>query len=73
MDTVTFTDGKVYQVAHHFSKDRAIIHWEGLFVLVDRVDEEHYELSGEPARPHEKPMLDAFVATIESGVTVTAP
>lgn len=71
MNTLKLTDGKEYQVAHAFGPDRAIIVYEGLFVLVDRVSAEEYELSGEPARAGEAPILNALVDSIKTITTVT--
>lgn len=55
-------DGKSYEIAHFFSNTRAIIDFDGAFVLVDRVQNDDWELSGEPARQDEKPILAAFLA-----------
>jgi hypothetical protein len=74
MDTLKIAgDPKFYDVVHTFGDNRAIINYDGLFVLVDRVaGTDQFELSGEPARgENEKPVLDALVATIKDSVTVT--
>lgn len=71
MNTLKLTDGKEYQVAHAFGPDRAIIVYDGLFVLVDRISTGDYELSGEPARAEEAPILNALVNTIKTTTTVT--
>lgn len=68
---IQLTDGNSYEVAHDFHNGRAIIIYEGLYVLVDQIQDGRFELSGEPARDSEKPVLNALVATIETKVTVT--
>ena len=68
---IQLTDGNSYEVAHDFQNGRAIIIYEGLYVLVDRIQDGRFELSGEPARDSEKPVLNALVATVETKVTVT--
>lgn len=55
-------DGKTYTVEHFFSATRAIINFDGLYVLVDKYPDGTWELSGEPARENEKPILNALVA-----------
>lgn len=73
MDTLKIAgDPKFYDVVHAFGDNRAIINYDGLYVLVDRVGgTDQFELSGEPARESEKPILNALVATIKDSVTVT--
>jgi hypothetical protein len=69
---ITLTDGQEYEVAHTFSPSRAIISYDGLYVLVDQVDGA-WDLSGEPARPEEKPVLETLLAPMmdQSIVTIT--
>ena len=55
-------DGKDYEVAHSFSPERAIVNYDGLYVLVDRNADGSWALSGEPARDDEKPVLEALTA-----------
>lgn len=68
-------DGTQYKVAHLFDETRAIISYDGLYVLVDRLPNGTWELSGEPARANEKPVLNALVAPMldKTTVTVTPP
>ena len=69
---ITLMDGKEYEVAHAFSPTRAIINYDGLFALVDQMGGQ-WDLSGEPARDDEKPILTALLAPTmdQSILTVT--
>ena len=68
-------DDKEYEVARLFSPERAIIEYEGLFVLVDKSVDDTWELSGEPARGDEKDALQELIAPMKDRtiVTVTPP
>jgi len=55
-------DGKSYEVLHYFSNKRAIVDYDGAYVLADHVQNEDWELSGLPARDNEKPILAALLA-----------
>lgn len=68
-------EGKEYTVAHQFSADRCLIDFEGVYVFCDRYSDGVWELSGEPAREHEKPVLAALVAPMldKTDVKVTPP
>jgi hypothetical protein len=68
-------DGKSYEIVHYFSNKRAIIDFDGAFVLVDHVQNEDWELSGNPAMENEKPILAAFLAPMmdKTILTVTPP
>jgi hypothetical protein len=72
MVNVKLTDGKEYALVHSWGA-RAIIDFEGTYVMVDRVDATTYELSGEPARPG--PELEMLNSLVKDGTTVvvTAP
>lgn len=74
MTTVTI-DGKDYVVRHTFSDRRVLINYDGLTVFADKAFDGVWELSGEPAREHEKAVLKQFVAELEGEpqVTVTKP
>lgn len=65
-------NGDRYEAAHVFAGEtRAIINYEGVFVMVDRFSPSEWELSGEPARPGvELKTLNALVKSIE-GTTIT--
>lgn len=49
-------DGQKYPVVHAFSEDRAIICYDGLYILADRLGG-IWGLSGRPATEAEKPVL----------------
>ncbi len=66
-------DGVEYELVYDFGLGRGIINMEGIFVLVDRVDDTLWELSGNPARDHEKPILQKFIDMVETTVKVTTP
>lgn len=70
---VTLTqDGKTYDLTHDFGNGRAILMYDGLYIMVDRVDAVTYEISGEPARDgEEKEILNALIALIQTTTTVT--
>jgi hypothetical protein len=72
MANVKLTDGKDYALVHSWGR-RAIIDYEGTYVMVDQVDATTYELSGEPARPG--PELEMLNSLVKDGTTVvvTAP
>lgn len=63
-------DGTSYEIAHSFSSTRAIINYEGLYVFVDQASDGTWELSGLPAREHEKPILNALVAPMNDKTDV---
>lgn len=68
----------VYGVCHAFSDVRVIINYEGAYVLADFVVSsfgKSWELSGEPANPEERAMLEELVQPFEDTtvVTVEAP
>lgn len=71
--TITLTDGKDYEVAHTFSEGRVLISYDGLYSFADRAGDGTWDLSGEPARPEEKPVLAALLAPTmdQSVVTIT--
>jgi len=71
MDVVTLTDGKTYMVAHAFDSARALINFDGLYVFVDKAEDGTWDLSGEPARPDEKPILNALLAPTNDKTVVT--
>lgn len=66
-------DGKTYTVAHAFGDSRALIDFDGLYVFVDKFPDGTWELSGEPARESEKPVLKALTDPMndQSVLTVT--
>lgn len=64
-------DGKLYEVAHEFNPARAIINYDGVFVLVDKNADGTWDLSGEPAREDEKPILEALIKPFEDQTIVT--
>lgn len=70
-DLFATIDGTSYRIEHKFSDRRAIVNFGGAYVLADRVDLYKWELSGEPAREDEKPILNALVAGIKTTTTVT--
>ena len=63
--------GDACEVIHEFGPSRAIVVFGGAYVLVDRVDADTYELSGEPARENEKPILKALVDAMKDSTTFT--
>jgi hypothetical protein len=65
--------GKMYTLVHDFGMGRAIVDFDGAFVLVDALPNGDWELSGEPAREDEKPALNKLVATMGTTTTVTEP
>ena len=67
---IRLTDGNDYEVAYEFESGRKIIVYAGLYVLVDPVENGEYELSGEPARVDELPILNQLVSTIKDTLTV---
>lgn len=74
MGDVKLPGGVYYDVAHFFSEVRAVIVYEGLYVLVDMDPATgEWDLSGEPARPDEKSVLEELTASMKdrSVVTVT--
>lgn len=81
MSTLMLTDSTTHDVAHDFKTGRAIIMFDGAYVMVDLVGAPTgtpiWELSGEPARPGpESRMLTELVRVIEAQgtvVTVTEP
>lgn len=65
-------DGKEYEVAHQFNESRVIISYEGVYVFADRwADGGGWDLSGEPARENEKPVLEALLAPMLDKTVVT--
>lgn len=74
MSTVKLPGGVEYEVAHFFGDSRALVKYEGLFVLVDRDPQTgEWDLSGEPARNDEEkriiaeltiPMEDQSIVTV---------
>lgn len=68
-------DGKSYKVAHLFDEKRCLVEYEGLYVFADKAFDGTWELSGEPARENEKPVLAAFLNPMlgKTIVTVTPP
>lgn len=56
LPTVIEIDDLKYIPVHAFSEDRAIINYDGLYVLVDRLGG-LWGLSGRPATEAEKPIL----------------
>lgn len=69
---IALADGKQYEVAHMFGDSRALVNYDGLYVFVDLVGG-IWDLSGEPARDDEKPILAALTAPMndQSILTVT--
>lgn len=62
MSTIKLSSGMKYEVAHEFGPGRVLVNYEGLFVLVDRDPQTgEWDLSGEPARPDEKPVIEALI------------
>lgn len=71
MSTVKIS-GIDYEVAHFFSDVRALVKYEGLFVLADKVEStDDWELSGETARPEEKHIIAELTAPMEDQSIVT--
>lgn len=68
--TITLPDGKSYDVARSFGDARAIINYEGLFVLVDKDATGQWDLSQKPADGLEKSVLVELTADM-TDVTVT--
>lgn len=67
-------DGQEYELVHNFGNGRGIIDMGGVFPLVDALPVAgEWELSGLPAREHEKPILQKFVDSVKNQTTVTAP
>lgn len=64
-------EGQEYEVAHSFNESRALINFDGLYTFVDRAPDGTWELSGLPARPDEKPILDALIAPMKDKSIVT--
>lgn len=70
--TITL-DGQDYEVAHKFSESRVLVNYCGLYTFADKATDGTWELSGEPARQDEKPVLEALLApTLDQSIlTVT--
>lgn len=68
---ITLDTGEECELVRQFTDTRAIILFNDAYVLVDRVDADTWELSGEPARENEKPTLAALVAAMKDEVIVT--
>lgn len=64
-------DGKSYRVAHQFNESRVIIDFDGAYVFADRWPDGTWDLSGEPAREDEKPILAALLAPTMDKTVVT--
>ncbi len=59
---ITMVDGVEYEVVRMFTEARALINYQGLFVLVDKSDV-GWDLSGDPARtPEEKEAIETATA-----------
>jgi hypothetical protein len=72
MDPATvIVDGFSYNVVHVFRANRALINYEGLFVLVDMLTDGTWELSGEPASDEEEVVLKTFTAPMNDKTVVT--
>lgn len=70
---ITLTqDGSTYDVVHDFANGRAIVLYNSGYILVDRIDSQTYEISGEPARlGEETEILNALIALMRTTTTVT--
>lgn len=75
MNPLTITIGQTqYVVVAHFGDDRAIINYDGAFVLVDRDSTGQWDLSGQPARlgPEQDTLKALLAQTLDQTVvTVT--
>lgn len=67
--SVTLDSGETCKVLHEFRKDRLIVDFDGLCVLVDFVDGA-WMLSGRPATAEEKPVLHQLVMARPNSVVV---
>jgi len=65
------------EVAHRFTDTRAIVLFDGLYLMADRLSLDEWELSSEPARPGAELLtLNTLIARlVQEGtiVTVTKP
>ena len=58
-------------IVKDFGNGRAIAMFEDAYVMVDRIENMAWELSGEPARPGEElAMLNRLVRALGDGTTV---
>jgi hypothetical protein len=64
-------DGVQYSLVQKFGDARAIISFDGLFVLVDRNPNDTWDLSGEPANEAEAQVLRALMSGTWDVTTVT--
>lgn len=71
MDPNIVIDGVAYSVVHSFGDARVIINYEGLYVFADKNPDGTWDLSGEPARENEKPVLEALLAPTMDQTIVT--
>ncbi len=60
-DTKILVEGKSCTVMHRFNENRALVDFDGLYVFADQFADGTWELSGEPAREAEKPILKALL------------
>jgi hypothetical protein len=68
--TITI-DSTSYEVAHQFSETRCLIIYDGLYVFADRNPDGTWDLSGEPARKDEMPVLKSFTDPLNDQTIVT--
>jgi hypothetical protein len=65
-------DERAFQVQHYFTRDRAIVRFEGTYALVDRVVvsadglSDRFEISARPASLEEQVFLNPLLAAISS-------
>jgi hypothetical protein len=69
--TKIIVDGKACMIAHSFREDRAVVNYDGLFVLVDLGQDGTWSMSGEPARDEEKAVMKTLTDPTEGKVVVT--
>ena len=63
-------EGTARTVAHSFSESRAVVDYDGLYVLVDLNTDGTWSLSGEPAREDEKDILKNLITPMKRQVEV---
>jgi len=71
--STVLVEGTPRELIHAFGNGRAIVDYFDAFVMMDELSDGTFELSGEPAREDEKPVLNKLVATIKNTTTVTDP
>lgn len=65
-------DGEECELVREYDGLRGIVNYRGIYIMVDRLQDGGWDLSGEPARPgQELDDLNALAAAVETTLTIT--